>query len=153
MTVHFELDSTRSGQVSYDQVVQELYKLGVAGLPPFDRRRPDRSWHTPTEQFSVLKTIEFLVSRRKRILADAARVSENRVDPLSSQTKNHQRTVEMLTEQNAALDQEIAEVQQRLEACKAQREQQKQVQAKELKDRDERIAALTTESRKVTVKQ
>jgi regulator of replication initiation timing len=152
MTVHFEVESDQSGQVSYDEVVQELYKLGVAGLPHVDRRRADRSWKTHTEQFGVLKTIEFLVSRRKRILSDAARMSENRVDPLSSQTKNQQKTVEMLVEQNVALDEEIAEVKQRLESCKAQREQQKQEQAKELRDREERITALTTGLKKVTIK-
>jgi chromosome segregation ATPase len=145
MTVHFETESGAQTRDSYDQVVQELYKLGVAGLPPVDRRNPEKSWRSVTEQFNVLKTIEFLVSRRKRILADASRTSENRVDPLSSQTKNQQKALELLKRQSEELDGEIEQAKQRLQGCKAQREEQRQTHAKELKEIDRRIASLTTQ--------
>jgi chromosome segregation ATPase len=152
MTVSFQPESDESTSISYDQVVHELCKLGVAGLSPINNRNLGASWGSLNEKLNVLKTIEFLISRRKRILSDAARRSENRVDPLSSRTKNQQKTVNMLEQQKAELDQQIDEANQRLQACKRQRAEQKQTQTQELKEIEERIAAFPNQRNREILK-
>jgi SMC interacting uncharacterized protein involved in chromosome segregation len=127
---------------SYEQIVQGLRKLGVAGLPAVDLGCLDKSWRTTDEQFNVLKTIEFLISQRKRILADTARKTGNRVDPLSSRIRSQQKQVSALSQQATELNHEIELANERLRACKAQRAEQQQIQTQELKEIEIHIADL-----------
>jgi len=131
---------------THEQLVQDLYKLGVAGLPPVNSEDIDQSWGTYSEQLAVLKTIEVMISRRKRIISDAARRSENRVDPLSSQLRGQQVFHDQLTRQSADLDAAIASAQAQLQTTKSLRAEQKLQQGNELKEVDRKILALSRPS-------
>jgi hypothetical protein len=124
------------------ELVNSLYKLGVAGLPSVNSDNTDQSWQSPGDQLSVLKTIEVLTSRRKRIIAEAAHRSASRIEPLSSRTRSQQILHDQLVRQSSDLDASIAAAQEHLRIQKSQRCEQRQSHSNQLKELDRKIAEL-----------
>jgi hypothetical protein len=125
---------------THTELVSGLYKLGVAGLPPVNSENMDQSWTSPADQLAVLKMIEVLTSRRKRIIAEAAHRSASRVEPLSCRTRSQQMLHDQLVRQSSELDTSIAAAQEQLRTQKCRRSEQRQSHANELKELDRKIA-------------
>jgi hypothetical protein len=125
---------------THADLISYLYKLGVAGLPPVSSDNIDESWTSAADQLAVLKTIEVLTSRRKRIIAEAAHRSASRVEPLSCRTRSQQMLHDQLVRQSGDLDASIAAAQEQLRTQKCRRSEQRQSQANELKNANRKIA-------------
>ena len=125
---------------SYSDIVQKLYKLSISGLPAPSGTAP--AWTTREDQFNVLKAIEVLISRRRRILAEVTRKAENRIEPLSSRTKGQSDLHEQLKRESREMTDKISSAEERLALIKAQRQDLKRAQKAEMDELDRQILAL-----------
>lgn len=123
-------------------ISSDLRDLGISALP---ERRPNTidqglGWQTMDDQFKVLKTIEFLLTKSKKIENDMNAQNDNFIDPLSSKTKQQESRIKQLNEKEESLDEQIKEAKRQLAKKKAERETLKNKYAKELSDLDQQIA-------------
>ena len=143
MNISTELSSNISDkrapfQKRSNYITGELRELGIAALPPRTPNDQDQSlgWQTTEDQYKVLKVIEHLLNKSKRIEQDLTIKNDNVLNPLQATTKQQISRIEQLKMQEMELDQQIKQAKKQLSDKKKERKQLKANYDKELKELD-----------------
>lgn len=125
---------------TYEEVIEKLYKLSISGLPR-TKANINYSWKSRDEILNVLKTLEVLLSRRKKVLSDITRRAEDRIEPLSVRAKSQEDYYEQLKRENKEWDDKILAAKQRLADIKKEKEDSKKKHVSTLNELQSQIEA------------
>ena len=122
-------------------VTKELRELGIAALPQRTPNNQDQGlgWQTIEDQYKVLKTIEHLLTKYKRIENDITVKNDNVLDPMAATTKQQLARIEQLKQQDAELNEKIKEAKKQLGDKKNERKALQSQYQKELKELDKKL--------------
>lgn len=144
-TVNIEV--VQKPDATYDEIVRKLYQLSVSGFPKPTDHKSGRSWKTKDEHLAVLKTMEVLMTRRKRIMAGLTRTAEDRIEPLSSRTKGQLQMKEQLQREKKSIQDQIAEAEIQLAAVKSRRAEAQRQQKVDMDEIDAQLLGRTPTSK------
>ena len=139
--IPLDLKIKRRAMRSSNVVNPELKELGIAALPQRTPNSIDQSlgWQTIEDQYKVLKTIEHLLNKSKRIESDVITKNDNVLDPMSATTKQQETRIEQLRLQESQLNEQIKLAKKELASKKQERKDLQTRYAKELKELDQMI--------------
>ena len=142
MNNSFQRDENKRSRLKPSNfVTKELRELGIAALPQRTPNDKDQSlgWQTIEDQYQVLKTIEHLLNKSKRIENDITIKNDNILDPMAATTKQQLLRIEQLKQQEAELNEQIKEAKKQLNDKKIERKTLQSNYKKELQELDQKL--------------